>query len=184
MQDRGQRARWKAASSAGRRVPLLVPSLVSSGRKLRGPENPALCCRPTFVCPCVCLRLSVFVLCVLALSLVSFRVCCVCVCRHCIWSRSLLVIVGRPKTLLSQRSPKASMHSHPHLGRLSAGVAGALHHRRTGANFGRGTETGPGGRREANCSASSRMRGFLCCGLTGILSEPKVGSVFECTARL
>ena len=30
-----------------------------------------MCCRPTFVCPCVCLRLSVFV-CVPALSLVSF----------------------------------------------------------------------------------------------------------------
>ena len=71
VQDRGQRVRWKAASSAGMRVPLLIPSLVSSGRKLRGPENPALCCRPTFVCPCVCLWLSVFVY-VPALSLVSF----------------------------------------------------------------------------------------------------------------
>ena len=26
--------------------------------------------------------------------------------------------------------------------------------------------------------------GFLCCGLTGILSEQKVGSISECTARL
>ena len=78
-QDRGQWARWKAAGSAGRGVPLLSPTLVSSGRRsvrltlyreargLRGPENPALCCRPTFVCPCVCLRPSVFV-CVPALS--------------------------------------------------------------------------------------------------------------------
>ena len=69
-QDRGQRACWKAASSVGRRVPLLIPSLVSSGKKLRGPKIPALCCQPTFVCLCVCLRPSVFV-CVLALSLVS-----------------------------------------------------------------------------------------------------------------
>ena len=111
VQDRGQRVRWKAASSAGMRVPLPIPSLVSSGRKLRGPENPALCCRPTFVCPCVCLRLSVFVLCVSALSLVLFHVCFVCVCQHCLWSCSLLVTIGRPETLLSQRSPKDSSHN-------------------------------------------------------------------------
>ena len=30
-QDRGQRARWKAAGSAGRGVPLLILSLVNSG---------------------------------------------------------------------------------------------------------------------------------------------------------
>ena len=34
VQDRGQQACWKAAGSAGRRVPLLSPSLVSSGRHL------------------------------------------------------------------------------------------------------------------------------------------------------
>ena len=33
-------------------------------------------------------------------------------------------------------------------------------------------------------SLISWMRGFLCCGLTGILSEQKVGSVSEGTARL
>ena len=93
------------------RVPLLIPSLVSSGQKLRGPENPVLCCWPTFVCLGVCLQLSVFVLCVPALSLVSFRVCFVCVCWHCLWSCSLLVTIGRPETLLSQRSPKDSSHN-------------------------------------------------------------------------
>ena len=82
--DRGQRARWKAAGSADRRVPLLIPSLVRSGRHsvrwtlyreargLRGPENPALCCRLTFVCPCVCLRLSVFVCASIVSGLVLF----------------------------------------------------------------------------------------------------------------
>ena len=33
-------------------------------------------------------------------------------------------------------------------------------------------------------SLISWTRGFLCCGLTGILRERKVGSVSECTARL
>ena len=33
-------------------------------------------------------------------------------------------------------------------------------------------------------SLISWTRGFLCCSLTGILSEWKVGSVSECTARL
>ena len=33
-------------------------------------------------------------------------------------------------------------------------------------------------------SRVSWTRGFLCCGLTGILSGWKVGSVSECTARL
>ena len=72
-QDRGRRARRKAAGSVERGVPLLIPSLVNSGRysvrktmyreakEFRGPENPVLCCRPTFVYPCVCLRLSAFV---------------------------------------------------------------------------------------------------------------------------
>ena len=78
---------WEAADSGGKKVPLQTPSLVNSGRysvrwirywearKFRGPENPALCCRPTFVYLCVCVQLSVFV----------------CVCRHRLWSRSLLV---------------------------------------------------------------------------------------------
>ena len=33
-------------------------------------------------------------------------------------------------------------------------------------------------------SLISWTKGFLCCGLTGILSERKVGSISECTARL
>ena len=31
---------------------------------------------------------------------------------------------------------------------------------------------------------TSWTRGFLCCGLTGVLSKWKVGSVSKCTARL
>ena len=80
-QDRGQRACWKAAGSAGRRVPLLSPSLVSSGRhsvpggkKTQGARKPSAVLSAD-VCLSVCLSSALRV----------------CVCRHCLWSRSLLV---------------------------------------------------------------------------------------------
>ena len=36
-------------------------NLLLGGERTQGARNPALRYRPTFVCPCVCLRLSVFV---------------------------------------------------------------------------------------------------------------------------
>ena len=72
------------------------------------------------------------------------------------------------------------VHSQPHLGRLSAAVARALHHGRTGANPGRGAERAPGANGRPTAQPHLADEG----GLTGILSRWKVGSVSECTARL
>ena len=52
-------------------TPFSKVNLVPGGKRTQGARNPALCCQVTYVCPCVCLRPSVFV-CVPALSLVSF----------------------------------------------------------------------------------------------------------------
>ena len=99
--------------------------------------------------------------------------------------------IEKPRTLLSQRNPKASLTSWiPFCSlttppgmivssccRCSSPQNGNEFWQRHG-NGSRGL-TG-----DQPPSLLSWTRGFFCCGLTGILSEQKVGSVSECTARL
>ena len=83
-QDQGQRARWKAASSAGRRapdpesgeqwMPFSKVNLVLEGKRTQGAQKTQCCV--------VGRHLSVLVF--------VFGSPCLCVCRHCLWSHFLV----------------------------------------------------------------------------------------------
>ena len=90
--------------------------------------------------------------------------------------------IERPKTLLSQRNPKA-LTTPP--GTIVTSCFRCSSPQKNGNKFwqrhGNGSQGSMG---DQPPSLISWTRGFLCCGLTGILSERKIGSVSECTTRL
>ena len=104
----------------------------------------------------------------------------------------VICIIGKPQILLFRRNPKASLTCEipfcsliTQPGMIVSSCCRCSSPRKNGSESwqrrGNGSRGSSG---DQPASLISWTRGFLCCSLTGILSEWKVGSVSKCTARV